>query len=112
MPSAVWHSRMASAAVVAADVMRPSSLSIASERDATRDETVLVRLPLQLLLEVRMRDPDEGLDALRDRLPFQVDHPVLGDHVHDVGARRRYDVPRRQVEDDPAATIAPLVVGR
>src|SRR4030095_1613347 len=83
-----------------------------SERNPARDQPVLVRLAFETLAKVRMRDADERPGAFGDRLPLQIDHPVLGDDEHDVGARRGHDVALRQAQHDPAAALAALVVGR
>ena len=83
-----------------------------SEREASWDQPVLVGFALQGLTEVRMRDADQGLGTLGDRLALQVGQSVLGDDEHDIGARRGHDIARRQPEDDPASPLAAFVIGR
>src|SRR5262245_57707816 len=82
------------------------------ERKAARDQTVLVRLTFEIIAKVRMRDANQRLGAFGDRLPLQIDHPVLGDDEHDVGTGCGHDIAWRQVQHDPAAALAALVVGR
>ena len=82
------------------------------ERKAARDQAVLVRLAFETLAKVRMRDADQRLGAFGDGLPLQIDHPVLGDDEHDVRAGCGHDVALSQVQHDPAAALAALVVGR
>src|SRR5262252_4022148 len=79
---------------------------------AAGDEPVLVRLPLEVLTEVRMGDPDERSSSLGHRLSLQVHDAVLGNDEHDVRTRRRHDVSLRQAEHDPAAALAALFVRR
>src|SRR5689334_5807174 len=76
------------------------------------NEVVLTGLAFEVLAEVGVREADHRLRPLGDRLALEVDAAVLGDDVHRVGPRRRDDVAGRELEDDPAAAIAALVVGR
>src|SRR5262245_8748072 len=96
MPSVVSKRRRVSALVAVLDVMDSPSFEC-SERDAAWDETVLVCLPLEVVPEIRVRDPDERLGPLRDRFAFQVDDAVLGDDIHHIRARRGHDVSRREI---------------
>src|SRR5450631_3231815 len=73
-----------------------SSAANADHRAAGRQQPVLARVILQLRLELRIRDSDQRLGALADRLAVQVRHPVFGDHVMHVAARRHYARPRTQ----------------
>src|SRR5262249_14704069 len=79
--------------------------------EALRQLGALARRTLEFLAEVGMRDLDECLRALRDRLPLQVRDAVLRHHVHDVRARRRDDVARRERAHDPALALARALVG-
>ena len=77
-----------------------------------RHQALLARLALERLAEVGVRDRDERLRPLRDRLALQVDEAELGHDVHDVGTRRRHDVAGRQRGHDAAAPHAASLVGR
>jgi len=69
-------------------------------------------LPFQVFAEVGMRDADQGAGALGNRLALEIDHAELGDDIHHIGARRRYDIALRQVEHNATATFTTLVVSR
>ena len=64
---------------------------------------VFKREPLELLPEIRVRNPDERPGSLRDRFAFQIDDAVLGDHVHHIRAWRGHDVSLREIEHETAA---------
>src|SRR6185436_10775876 len=115
MPSAMSTSSWVSAWFAGADIgplRRISAGRLPSEREASRDQPVLVGFALQRFAEVRMRDADQGLGALGHRLALQVRQAVLGDDEHDIRARRGHDVARRQPEDDSASPLAALVIRR
>ena len=81
-----------------------------SENDA-RGQQILAGLAFQLFAEIRMSDRDERACALRNRFAFQIDHPILGHHVHHVGARRRHDVAVVDSRNDAAGAPAGALVG-
>src|SRR5262245_24111781 len=71
IPSFFSTSSRASACVAAFDVMDPLS-----ERNAVRDQAMLVRLAFEALPKIRMRNADEGLGAFGDRFPLEIDDAV------------------------------------
>src|SRR5262245_32459109 len=113
IPSVVSTRSKASSWVVVLDVIDSSvSRVVTSERNAARDQAMLVRLPLEAFLEVRMRDANQALRTLRDRFSLQVDHSILRDDEHHVGPWRGDDVARCEVQHDPAAALATLRIRR
>ena len=86
-------------------------VSPAAKRHAAWNEAVFVRLPFEFLAEIRMCEANDGLSAFGDRLPFQIDHAELGDHIHHVGARGGHDVAGGERKHDAAAALASLFVG-
>src|SRR5580700_835522 len=58
-----------------------------------------------------MGESDERFGAFGDGLSLEIDHAIFGDDIHDVGARGGHDVALREVEHDPAAALAALVIG-
>ena len=71
---------------------------------------MFIRLTLKPLAKVWMGNADERFSAFGDGLSLEIDHAVFGHDIHDIGARRGHNVARREVEHNPAATVAPLVI--
>src|SRR6185437_5285060 len=72
----------------------------------------LVGFALEPLTEVGMCNAADRLCALGYGSSLQIDHAVLGDHIHHVRARRRDDVAGREVEHDAAAALTSPLVSR
>src|SRR5262245_8927718 len=90
----------------------PPAVVQCSERYAVRDEAVFVGLAFERFAEIWMGNGNERLGTLRYRFALETDHPVLGDDVHDIGARRRNDVSGSEAEHDTALGLAALIVCR
>ena len=81
--------------------------SVATERDATRYQTVLVRFAHQGFAVIRVRNRYQRQGALRNRFSFQINDAVFGDH--DVAQVAR-DGHVAVVPDDAAVQAVGVVV--
>ena len=87
--------------------VRQAVIDLLEERWASRQELALPGGALQVVPEPWVGDPHQGLHPLSEVLAEEIGHPVLRDHVMDIGAAGDDAGAFLQERDDPGDLAAP-----
>ena len=72
---------------------------------------MLIGLTHQVFAVIGVGNADQCQCAFGYRFAFEVDHAVLGDHIHHVGARGGHDVAVGQRQHDAAFSLPFFFIG-